>query len=322
MRVLHFSGGPDIGGQAMAQKAALERLAPEFEVRVIATRSRMGYPQPERFTDLIQVERAYAWADVVVLHNDVDVYRHVDNGRRKPVILHHHGSAFRNDPEGRYAAGEAIGALQVVSTVDLLTFAPKRADLTWLPQVVDTDAMRDLRVQGYIADGRFRIAHAPTNWEKKGTREVIAAVASLARRFPVELVLIDGTPPAGPVPWPECLLRKAACDLLIDQFELGYGGNAVEAWALGMPVIAGATAPIRHRMRRVYGRRDLPFVQTTKAHLEDSITGLLRYPEWYTKLQQRGQEQVRRFHSQAAVVALLRDLYARVPASVGARKAA
>lgn len=320
MKIAHLSFGPDIGGQSVATKAAFARLAPEHEVRAIGSYNSLRYPEPEPLRTLVPAQAAYDWADVVVLHNFVDPYYQLDHGQRKPIVVHHHGSHFRNNAERLYAEGQAIGALQVVSTVDLLLSVPK-GELEWLPQVIDVDAMAAIRNAWHRPDGRLRIVQAPTNWEKKGTREVIGAVAALARRYPVEMVLIDGSL-RPPTPWLDCIAQKATCDVLVDQFELGYGNNAVEAWALGMPVVSGARPEIAARMRKEYHRRGLPFIEATVDTVEGVLEAVIRDPSLRAAYAKKGMEHVRRFHSQEAVVARLTELYARVPASVGARKAA
>jgi glycosyltransferase involved in cell wall biosynthesis len=83
------------------------------------------------------------------------------------------------------------------------------------------------------AGDTIRIAHAPSNREVKGTRHVLAAVEELrADGAEVELDLIEG------VPREEVLRRVREADIVVDQLLNGwYGGFAVEAMALGKPVV-------------------------------------------------------------------------------------
>jgi hypothetical protein len=77
------------------------------------------------------------------------------------------------------------------------------------------------------------VAHAPTNPLAKGTPHVVAAVEALrAEGVRIELDLITGVTNA------EAMERIAKADLLVDQLNIGwYGGVAVEAMALGRPVV-------------------------------------------------------------------------------------
>jgi glycosyltransferase involved in cell wall biosynthesis len=82
--------------------------------------------------------------------------------------------------------------------------------------------------------GRPLILHAPTNREIKGTRHILDAVSRLqadGAEFDFELVEGLARDEA------KALLERA--DVVVDQLLLGwYGGVAVEAMALGTPVIA------------------------------------------------------------------------------------
>jgi len=110
------------------------------------------------------------------------------------------------------------------------------------------------------------VAHGPTNREVKGTARVLAAVDALrAEGVAVRLDLIEG------VPRTEALARFAAADVIVDQLRLGwYGGLAVEAMALGRPVLAH----IRED-GNPFGAA-LPVVRTGPERLRDDLRALLR----------------------------------------------
>jgi glycosyltransferase involved in cell wall biosynthesis len=115
---------------------------------------------------------------------------------------------------------------------DLLNVLPDRA--RFLPYTtVDTDEWRPSgspRPEG----GSFKILHAPTDTGAKGTRYVLEAVDELRKSHPeIELLLVEGVP--------HTQVRKLyeKADLVIDQLLVGwYGGLAVEAMALGKPVVS------------------------------------------------------------------------------------
>jgi glycosyltransferase involved in cell wall biosynthesis len=78
------------------------------------------------------------------------------------------------------------------------------------------------------------VAHAPTDRKIKGTSHVVEAVEELRRDgLPVRLDLVEGTNRD------EVFARIRRADLVVDQLLIGwYGGLAVEAMALGRPVLA------------------------------------------------------------------------------------
>src|SRR4026208_1894821 len=61
-------------------------------------------------------------ADVIHLNNSEMAYKHF--GIRKPALLHHHGSLFRDGPERMLSKAKQYRMEQAVSTIDLLRFAP------------------------------------------------------------------------------------------------------------------------------------------------------------------------------------------------------
>ena len=82
--------------------------------------------------------------------------------------------------------------------------------------------------------GRPVVLHAPSDREVKGTAYVVDAVRRLAGEgVDVELVLIEGLPQA------QARTLYDRADLVVDQLFAGwYGGFAVEAMALGIPVVS------------------------------------------------------------------------------------
>ena len=81
-------------------------------------------------------------------------------------------------------------------------------------------------------EGPITLLHAPSNAAKKGTRFVREAVERLQRRHEIRYVEITRAPHA------EAMKLYAQADLVIDQLLAGwYGGFAVEAMAMGKPVV-------------------------------------------------------------------------------------
>ena len=250
------------------------------------------------------VQRLYNAADVIHINNHPAPYRRFDKGQRKPVLYEHHGTIFRNSPREHLNFARKHQWLSAVSTIDLLRFAPD--ELHWLPTAYDLDELARLRRAAKRADdGIIRVAHAPTNRGIKSTDALIEAVDTLrAEGLPVELELIEHAT------WAECLRRKAAADIYFDQVILGYGCNAIEAWGMGMPVIAGADEWTLNRMRAEFGG-GLPFYMATEATIADALRVLVTSAEARAEWALRGMAHAERFHAEIPALERLVDLYQR-----------
>lgn len=102
-------------------------------------------------------------------------------------------------------------------------------------------------------------------------------------------------------PWQECLKRKSKCHVTVDQFTLGYGCNAIEAWMFGQPVVANSDKGVLNLMREQFGG-DLPFVQCPDDYrkLASTLVRLRDDIEFYGEWAGQGYAHAMRFHSPVA----------------------
>jgi hypothetical protein len=117
-----------------------------------------------------------------------------------------------------------------------------------------------------LPDGQETVvAHAPTDRDVKGTTYVTAAIAGLrAEGVPLRLDLVEGVPHA------EALRRLRAAHVVVDQLVLGwYGGVAVEAMALGRPVLCRID-----EAANPFGQR-LPIVRAAPHDLRERLRQLV-----------------------------------------------
>lgn len=295
MRVLNISAGPDTGGNGIRAVRAFAKLT-DWEYRFARrTTNYLDYP-----ADLPWSEAAAFWrrADVVHVREGFLVERTLSAPRR-PSVIHHHGTIFRRHARELIRAQRQRGAVGLAATLDLWLMAPD--DLVWAPAFYDLDWLAAMRQP--VSDGVLRIAHAPTNRAVKSTEAFLAAVDRLGRELPVEVILVERRS------WAECLAAKARADVYFDQVTLGYGNNAIEAWGMGQPVIAGAAEPTLREMERRFG--SLPFVLAD----EGSIYRALRHladPDNRAAWAIRGRGHAAKFHSEAAGVAQLSGIYEAV----------
>lgn len=113
----------------------------------------------------------------------------------------------------------------------------------------------------------LRIGHAPSHRRIKGTDLLIAAVDALrAEGHQLELVLVEGKSHE------EARRVYESVDLMVDQLFAGwYGGLAVEAMALGKPVLVYIRQDDLHFIPDAM-RRELPFLEVSP----DDVQGGLR----------------------------------------------
>ena len=118
---------------------------------------------------------------------------------------------------------------------------------------------------------RLRVLHAPSHRGVKGTRFLLEAVERLRQEgVAFDLELVENLPHA------EARKRYTDADLVVDQLLAGwYGGFAVEAMALGKPVIAYLRESDLHVLPREM-RAELPVIDATPATIYDVLK------EWLT----------------------------------------
>jgi len=284
VRVLSITTGADPAGISGSLVQAFRDTDITLRSAVRLT-SWLDYPHDLPWS---AVEKHYRNADVVHLHQSMRAWRKFGS---KPFVLHHHGTKYRNHHEAFNAAVAENGGVAVVSTLDLLDYGD---NLTWCPTPVNIPHLETYRAP--VNADRLRIGHAPTNRSIKDTDAFLAACA----RLNVEPVLIERKK------WRDCLAIKGTVDIYYDQVQLGYGSNAIEAWAMGIPVIAGASGATMRTYRDTFAR--IPFVQASAGTIADAIRTLMD-PDTREEWAVRGKNHAHRWHSGAETVTRLTAIY-------------
>lgn len=170
---------------------------------------------------------------------------------------------------------------------------------------------RQLTPQAGELEGReLVVAHAPTDRDVKGTRHVVAAVEQLqGEGLPIRLELLEGMPRT------ELLDRLRAADLVVDQLLIGwYGGFAVEAMALGKPVLCHVD---ESDAAAVGLGAELPIVRVTPTTIAARLRTLAGEREALVRIGADGRAFVERHHDPRAVARQALDGYIE-PATVQA----
>lgn len=240
-------------------------------------KSTFSYPYDLMAPPEDEIRELWDWASVIHIH---DSARSLLPGLPpKPTVITWHGTRYRQAPQKYNRTAAEQGWLPTVATLDLTFHGPR-----WLP-----DCRPDL--SGYVSRprGKFIICHAPTKRAVKGTEAIIKATREL------DFTLIENTS------WQKCLKLKGRASVTVDQFKLGYGCNAIEAWAMSQAVI-GNGEPLVQRL--ILGEMGyFPFVQCEENadEIRETLTRLQRDKAFYTDAVRRGERCYNTFHAPAAV---------------------
>jgi glycosyltransferase involved in cell wall biosynthesis len=211
---------------------------------------------------------------------------------RKKSVLHYLGTDIRGKSRAELAFGSRADA-EIVGSYDALRWVP---DAHVVPPGID---LARYTPQPPSDNPRPLVVHAPSNREKKGTRYVIEACEQL----PVDLEIVEGLRNE------EARERYLRADIVVDQLNAGWHGVfAIEAMALGKPVVGHLTPEMVERSAEGYGAR-IPIVLATKETLADALRPLVEDADRRRELGARGRAYVEQVHDIDRIAARLIDIY-------------
>jgi glycosyltransferase involved in cell wall biosynthesis len=213
----------------------------------------------------------------------------------KKSVMHYLGSDIRGKSPEQLAYGRKAGA-QVVGSYDAIRWVPEAevippgVDLSRIAPVPPTDRRRPV------------IVHAPSSRRRKGSEHVIAAVDGLE----ADLDLVEG------LHHDEAFERYRAADIVVDQLNAGwYGLFAIEAMALGKPVVAFLHDEAVRRTEEAFGTR-VPIVSATAETLRETLRPLVADAARRRDVGIASRAYVERVHDVERVADRLLDLYRRL----------
>jgi glycosyltransferase involved in cell wall biosynthesis len=179
---------------------------------------------------------------------------------------------------------------------------------------VDTSTLKAKVVfnesSGKPSESPVVIAHCPNHRGVKGTEFVIEAVNKLkAEGLNVELLLIEGMKNS------ELLdILRLKADILLDQLILpGYGMNATEAMALGMPVIANVGIEDYSLMyRRFSYYSQCPIISSNPETILDNLRMLITTPLKRKELGLQSRKFAEKYHSPEFFFFLFENVYRKI----------
>jgi glycosyltransferase involved in cell wall biosynthesis len=214
---------------------------------------------------------------------------------RRKSVFHYLGSDIRGKSRaelayGRSANAEIVGSYDAVRWVPGAHVVPPGIDLSEYVPRPPSGAERPL------------VVHAPSSRERKGTAHVIAACEQL----PVDLDVVEG------LPHTVARERFARADIVVDQLNAGWHGVfALEAMALGKPVVSHLKEEIVERSAEGYGIR-IPIVAATKDTLVDALRPLVEDAARRRELGAAGRAYVEQVHDVDRIADRLIDIYAQL----------
>ena len=213
----------------------------------------------------------------------------------KKSVMHYLGSDIRGKTPaqlayGRKADAEIVGSYDAIRWVPEAEVIPPGLDLSRIEPAPPSDRARPL------------IVHAPSSRRRKGSEHVIAAVEGLD----ADLELVEG------LHHDEAFERYRAADIVVDQLNAGwYGLFAIEAMALGKPVVTFLHDEALRRTEEAFGTR-VPIVSATAETLREAIRPLVADAARRRELGAASRAYVERVHDLEQVTDRLLDLYARL----------
>jgi hypothetical protein len=181
---------------------------------------------------------------------------------------------------------------------DLIAYVPGSEFLPY----VNLDV--GLLERSHVAESnRPTIVHAPTDRPIKGTSFLENASRDLQRTIPHRLRLVENVPRA------QAIEMYAGATVLVDQLLCGwYGGVAVEAMALGIPVVAYLNEKHLQEIPSAM-RAEIPIVSATPVTVRDVLAELLQRRGWRQELSERGKSYVLRWHHPVKIARRMLQVY-------------
>jgi glycosyltransferase involved in cell wall biosynthesis len=154
-----------------------------------------------------------------------------------------------------------------------------------------------------VANRRPIILHAPTNSSTKGTPRILAALETLRDTYDFEVVLVQGKTHQ------EALALYQQADLVIDQVLYGwYGGFAVEAMAMGKPVLCYLREE-DFDLAPPELLADCPIVNIHPDRLVEDIGAVFERRSEWAEWSRRSREFVERWHDPDTIARAMVEVY-------------
>lgn len=200
-------------------------------------------------------------------------------------VIHQHNA--RGGREAFLQTDKERKAIRVVSTFNLMPFV--NWDFSrWFPRPINVYAKRDMRPGKWP----LLVVQSPTREESKQTDVFVKVMERLQQKYDVRYEVLSGMAHA------EVMVRKARADILFDQLNRCFGTSALEAWALGIPVVTGMPPDVNDFIVENVGYA--PYVWAKdEDELYGALEDLILDQKYRAKMGDVGWEYVNRYHRPA-----------------------
>jgi glycosyltransferase involved in cell wall biosynthesis len=214
---------------------------------------------------------------------------------RRKGIFHFLGSDIRGKSAAELAYAQRADA-RIVGSYDAIRWVP---DAEVIPPGVDLTALAAVPPP---RDDKPVFVHAPSSRARKGTEHFVRACEELG----VELEIVEGLQHA------EARKRYERADVVLDQLNAGwYGMLAIEAMALGKPVVTYLHDEATRRTEEAFGTR-VPIVRADKESLVEALRPLAESAAERRRIGAESRAYAEQIHDLDAVADRLLALYARL----------
>ena len=174
------------------------------------------------------------------------------------------------------------------------------------------DAILSAKKNYTLTDGEngiVTVVHCPNHRGAKGTEFLIHAINELkAEGLKVELTLIENKKNN------EVLrIMNTEADILVEQLIMGYGLNAIEGMASGLPTLSNLSNECYTRLFRRYGTmNECPIVTADPENIKSVLKQLIRNPPLRKELGEASKNFVKKYHSEEFARFLFNKIYDKI----------
>jgi glycosyltransferase involved in cell wall biosynthesis len=214
---------------------------------------------------------------------------------RRKSVFHFLGTDIRGKSPEDLAYARRADA-RIVGSHDAVRWVP---DAEVIPPGVDLGALRPVPP---LRDERPVFVHAPSSRARKGTEQFVRACEALG----VELEIVEG------LHYAEARRRYEQADVVLDQLNAGwYGMLAIEAMALGKPVVTFLHDDATRRAEEAFGIR-VPIVRADRENLVETLRPLAESAAERRRIGAESRAYAEQVHDLERVADRLLALYARL----------
>jgi glycosyltransferase involved in cell wall biosynthesis len=214
---------------------------------------------------------------------------------QRKIVFHFLGSDIRGKTPDELAYASKADA-RIVGSYDAIRWVP---DAEVIPPGVD---LTELQPVPPPRDDRPVFVHAPSSRTRKGTEHFVRACEELG----VELEIVEG------LHHDEARRRYQRADVVLDQLNAGwYGMLAIEAMALGKPVVTFLYDEATRRTEEAFGMR-VPIVRADKNNLVETLRPLADSAAERRRIGAESRAYAEHVHDLERVADRLLALYARL----------